>query len=115
MNVTILPEEELEFDKVLVFNTAHITNKDNNYLDHIATETIADSELIVDKFIYGFRVYVAVDYSDDDFDAIVNSARKAGMSDEFSILLHMARTYKANWIKLDCDGSTYSKLPTFEW
>jgi hypothetical protein len=115
MNVTIVPEEQLEFDKVIVFNSAHITEKDDKYLQDIVTETITDSELIVDSHDYGYRVYVAVDYSDDDFDFIVNSARKAGMSDELSILLHMARTYKANWMKIDCDGSTYEQLPTFEW
>ena len=115
MNVTAIPEDQIEFDKVIVFNTAHITESDNKLLNDMAQGLYPEAELIVDGHDYGFRIYVPLDYTDDDFNAVVNTARKEGMSDEFSILLHIARTYKANWMKLDCDGSTYKQIPTFEW
>jgi len=115
MNIPTIPADQLETDIVAVFSTAHITESDNNILDDVSNGIHDESELMVDGHEYGFRVYIHVDYTDKDFNAIVNNVRKEGLSEHFCNLLHISRAHKANWMKLDCDGSTYTQLPTFEW
>ena len=115
MNIPTIPADQLETDIVAVFNTAHMTESDNDRLTDIAQGMYADSELMVDGHDYGFRVYIHVDYTDEDFNAIVNNVRKEGLSEAFCNLLHISRAHKANWMKLDCDGSFYKQLPEFNW
>ena len=115
MQLPIISEKELEFDKVVVFNTGHIRTEDNELLTRITQGIQDESELMVDGHDYGFRVYVPVDYTDEDFQAVVNSARKEGLSDSFCTIFQIARATNSNWLKLDCDGSIYKQLPTFDW
>jgi len=109
MNIPTFTADELEFDKVVVFNTAHITEDDDKLLTRNKSE-----ELIIDSFDYGFRVFIP-QYDEDDFNAVVENARKEGFSEDFCTLFHIARQHEANWMKLDCDGKIYDKLPEHNW
>ena len=55
------------------------------------------------QFEYGWFIYVP----DEDCDQIVPLDLKK--------IFIFARTYGCNFIKLDCDGTLYSTLPTYEW
>jgi len=110
MNIPTIPEDQIEFDKVIVFNTAHITENDDKLLTANASQ-----ELCIDQFDYGYRIFVPVDYTAEDFIAVVNVARAEGFSEHLCTLLQLAQKHKANWVKLDCDGAIYEQLTTFEW
>jgi len=105
----------LEIEKVVVFNTVHITENDASILEDVGNGIHNESELMVDNHIYGFRVYVDLDADKNNFNAIVNHIRKEGMSEEFCTLLRISREHKANWMKLDGDGQFYNQLPEFKW
>lgn len=115
MSIPKILEHQLETEKVVVFNSSHIRTEDNELLTRITQGIQDESELMVDGHDYGFRVYVPVDYTDEDFQAVVNSALKEGLSEEFCNLLHISRAHKANWMKVDCDGLFYNQLPKFSW
>ena len=109
MNIPTFTADELEFDKVVVFNTAHITDND----DKLLSNSNSSLELIIDQFEYGFRIFVP-QYDKDDFDAVIKIVREEGFSEHLCPLLYIALAHEANWIKLDCDGTIYDKLPILE-
>lgn len=110
MNIPTFTADELEFDKVVVFNTAHITDTD----DKLLSDSNSSLELSIDQFEYGFRIFVP-QYNKDNFDAVIKNVLEEGFSEHLCTLLYIAEAHEANWIKLDCDGTQYAKLPIFDW
>ena len=96
-----------EFETTLVLSTGHITTHDDDLLK------IADQELLVVSYTYGYLVYVAS--GDYDFEDWVDTATRLGYSAAFVGLMKLAHKLKCAWLKLDADGPLRDDLPKFEW
>ena len=97
-----------EIEQVLVFSTTHITKEDDYKLS-----TLTDSELMIDKHEYGYRVYIS--NVPHELESIIYAIREEGMSEAFINLYKLAHSMGVQWIKFDCDGTIYKELPTFSW
>jgi hypothetical protein len=84
-------------------STSHITKEDDAILKK------EDAPLAVYTYEFGYFVY-ALGESEKTEDLL-----KAGFSNAFCNLLDRARQLDCKFLQLDCDGVTYTDLPTFEW
>jgi hypothetical protein len=103
--------------KVLDVSTSHISESDNEKLLGQSMPQFKRSInplLMVDKLPNGFLIHINENtqtvFNELEFDHGLNK-----MSYGFIKLLHVAISENFDLIKLDCDGSVYSDLPTFEW
>lgn len=92
-----------EINKVIVFNTTHVSQQDYELLSTLPSCHSYDE---------GVFIHVPTDI---DYSVRVNDVNERGFSPEFLQLMEEA--YKADccWLQLDCDGPDYDHLPTFEW
>ncbi len=110
MKTPFFKTEELEIKTSIIFSSAHITQSDNDKLTD-------DDNPLIEKFGYGYRIYVPTTdcISVDEYKKEIKELLKEGYSREFCRLLLIARSHNANSITIDCDGTEYEKLPTFNW
>ena len=95
------------FMKMMDASTAHITESDSHLLGLASEPNNTCPVSLWEKKPYGWFVYVG----DVDADAL----RAARFSDMFIELMQCASKYGADWINLDCDGTTIAELKTVKW
>lgn len=88
----------LEFNKVIVFSTGHITAEDNQRLaDMVDAKTPG-------VYDHGHEYLIWVAHVETE-----------QMSDAYKGLAEFAIMYNCEWLRLDRDGPVYANLPRFEW
>ena len=99
--------------KFLDISTSHITKKDARLLDR----TVGSNPLIVYKYPEGFFVLVPekFDRKNKYFHQELALAKKFGYSKALLNILRKAYAKNCWFVRLDCDGTVYSDLPTFKW
>ena len=98
-----------EIEKTLVSSTCHITLKDNENLE-VESESNTAPILLVYKYEQGFMIYINPNeevYNDQDV--------KDNYSTQLRDLLLIAKQNGCVYLKLDCDGTVYEHLETFDW
>jgi hypothetical protein len=95
--------------KYLDVSTAHITTADAKLLDLCG----GANPFVVYKYPEGYFVHVSIE--DKYFHQTIAEARKAGYSKAFIAIMRWAWSKSCWFVRLDCDGFTYSDLPTYEW
>lgn len=91
--------QNLEFNKVIVFSTGHITPEDNARLKSM----VDDNSQFVFDHEYGYMIWAEPPNEIDK------------MSTEFKHLNELAIVHGCQWVRLDRDGPVYAELPAFEW
>lgn len=104
----VCPIADPEIEKSFVCSTCHITAEDNKRLEKEKEDEL--SSILMYKYEYGYRLYVG-----DLPDEYIAEYRAAGLSDELCNLLRIAYQLDCKWLVLDCDGSDYEELPSFDW
>ena len=105
--VFTMPIDKLEFAKMLVCSTAHMSLADSCCLSDCP-------HLSVVEYPEGFYITLdKEDLSDDDF---VQDLVEYGLSEDLvSILRAAVRELSCSYIKFDCSGPTYKRYKTHEW
>lgn len=102
-----------EIVQSLVVSTCHITEKDNNLLQ-AAADGCAGTHLCplaVYDLPYGFIIFAP----EESPEFWTDSCLTYGFSDALVRLLSITRDAGCKYLLLDCDGSFYDELPTFDW
>jgi len=104
----------LEFQRVVMLSTGHITKDDNERLHEMALADLEDGAqpFLVASYYGGFLIRVL---GEPIFPETLHQRENAGLSDAFLALMKLAAEHKADWLRLDTDGLTSDELPTFEW
>ena len=91
--------EGLMFDieKTLVVSTGNISKATADLLESGKLKS-----LIVDSYMYGWRIYTGTDDAED-------------IPEDLSALINFAKNLDCKWLKLDQDGSKLDKFPEYDW
>ena len=100
--------KNLEIQKTLVLSTAHVTEKDNNFLSN---NNIAFSSVYVNDYGYSIFINPHIEVLKLEIEELKN----LGLSNNFCDLMQLAHDKKCEYLKLDCDGNIYQELPSFDW
>jgi hypothetical protein len=92
--------------KTMDCSTAHVTNKDINELLKRDDCPVCSYPYDCGTFVYVYQM---------DLEGTLQMAKEYGFSAEFINIFKMARENDCRYIQLDCDGTLYNDLPTFDW
>lgn len=87
-----------EISNVLVLSTAHLTEKDSNYLDKMAEA----------KGIFDYLVYVSSNSEEEDIETYDNRHTLIELA-------KFARKLNCSYLLFNSDGPIYEEFPTFDW
>lgn len=107
---------KIVIEKHMLVSTSHITKDDDKkLLDHCAHNE-KYSYLCADDYEYGFRVHVPFNsLKNKKWTEFLQCMQRDGFSNTFMQLFDLARQHDCCYITLDCDGTEYDSLPTYEW
>ncbi len=125
----------LEFLKVLVLSTSHITQEDTTAIEQITYDNYAPAWTIIPHLEYGW--WIRIPYSPAERDPTTWARDRWGVPPSAQVpanhnfaeweeasrvfsstvfnLLMFAHGHGCQWLRLDSDGSTIEELPTFDW
>jgi hypothetical protein len=109
--------------KVFEASSSHITGADDKLLKRNDLASLAVYSIKGGGITYGFLIYTGLDDDStlseteaqigrEDF---YKSIRTEGYSDAMINLIMMAKRNGCKFLQLDCDGTEYDDLPTFDW
>lgn len=93
-------------------STGHITKKD----DELIKKSRKDPEHPLIVYFYKEGYFIFCYYEDHtDMKEKIEELEKYGFSKEFIHIFSVSRNLFCKYLQLDCDGTTYEELPTFNW
>ena len=107
---------EITIEKHFVVSIAHITEQDNDKLYDHCTDNNSYSYLCVYDHESGYVIHVPYDSFDDkEWNEFLQCMQRDKFSNTFMQLFDLAKQHDCCYITLDCDGTEYNFLPTYEW
>lgn len=105
---------KLEFEKNVVFSTAHISLEDSKKLSAWARKIrdFQGDEFLVYEYPEGFFVYIPPLSS---FADALDDAEHHGMSPGFIKLFILAKDNECKFLHLDGDGPQHEELENYDW
>lgn len=93
-------------------STCHVTQRDTELL----TNEDPSNPAIADQYEYGFYLHVpCIFQAEESFEDRMTQFADYGYSDPFLDLMRQANAEDFSLIRLDCDGTSYNDLPSFDW
>ena len=105
--------------KVFEACTSHITEKDNKLLRKEDLAELSVYNITGGGTHFGYLVYTGLEDNTSINEGIKKSAKdaliRAGFSENLVNLLKIAKKNGCKFLQLDCDGTEYDNLQTFDW
>jgi hypothetical protein len=89
----------------------HITEADEKKLQDIVHDKYISLMLTVDPQPFGYWIHVSDEITDDYLNAVASE----GFSNAILAILKIASNLGCMWINLDCDGTEYPSLNSYDW
>jgi len=98
---------ELEFQKILVLSTAHLTEEDNDFLSN--EEYSENLDCVIDETPYGWMVHIS-----KNKDELFSEVHRL-LSENFRKAMELAFINDCDWVRFDCDGNVVEELKSYDW